>query len=40
MIYENGRVYEGMWLKDFREGMGFEQFSNGNKYQGNFVRGK
>jgi len=31
-VYNNQRVYEGSWLNDKRDGLGFEKFSNGNVY--------
>ena len=34
LIYENGRVYEGEWQDDKRNGRGYEQFSNQSKYIG------
>lgn len=36
MIYNNGRIYEGGWENDFRQGKGFEKFANGSIYSGNF----
>ena len=32
IVYKNGRVYEGEWLNDKRQGRGFERFANGNTY--------
>ena len=29
-VYEIGRIYEGDWLADKRDGKGYERFSNGN----------
>ena len=40
MIYSNGRVYEGQWKGDKRNGRGFEIYSNGNVDKGDFVDGK
>lgn len=40
MIYNNGRVYEGIWENDFKHGKGYERFSNSSKYEGNFMNGK
>ena len=40
IVYENGRYYEGFWLKDRRDGKGFEVFSNGNVYIGDYKDGK
>ena len=35
-VYEIGRVYEGHWLDDKRHGKGYERFSNGNQYLGDY----
>jgi hypothetical protein len=40
MKYLSGRIYEGMWGFDLREGHGYEVYSNGNVYHGDFVNGK
>ncbi len=40
MIYQNGRVYEGNWMNDLRWGSGYERYSSGNWYRGNFENGK
>jgi len=32
-------VYEGSWLNDKRDGRGFERFSNGNLYEGQYEKG-
>lgn len=32
IVYDSGRIYEGSWEADKRNGRGFELFSNGNKY--------
>lgn len=40
MIYPNGRIYEGGWKKDQRNGEGYESYSNGNTYEGGFKDGK
>lgn len=32
MIYDNGRIYEGFWENDRRDGLGFERYANGNTY--------
>ena len=32
IVYDTGRIYEGSWLNDKRDGRGFELFSNGNKF--------
>lgn len=34
--YENSRHYEGSWKNDKREGKGYERFSNGNVYIGDY----
>jgi hypothetical protein len=34
------RVYEGQWWEDKREGNGYEVFTDGNVYQGQYVKGK
>ena len=34
LIYDNGRVYEGEWQDDRRNGRGYELFSNKSKYIG------
>ena len=34
MKYANGRQYEGEWVKDTREGKGFERYPNRNTYYG------
>jgi len=40
MTYTNGRVYEGEWQHDKRNGYGYEKFSNGNIYLGEYYNGK
>jgi len=40
MKYKSGRVYEGGWSADVRQGMGFEKYANNNVYEGMFERGK
>jgi hypothetical protein len=32
IVYNNGRIYEGEWVDDKREGRGYEKFANGNVY--------
>lgn len=32
MVYDSGRVYEGTWGHDKRDGKGFELFASGNSY--------
>lgn len=39
-IYLNERYYEGSWKKDKRHGKGYEKFSNGNIYFGDYEQGK
>lgn len=39
-VYENKRIYEGFWLNDKRQGRGFEIFSNGSTYIGDYKEGK
>jgi len=36
IVYDTGRIYEGDWGTDKREGRGFELFSNGNTFQGEY----
>lgn len=36
MKYKSGRVYEGDWLTDLRDGRGYERYQNGNVYLGDF----
>jgi len=36
MLYRKNRLYEGCWVKDLREGRGYERYSNGNRYEGEF----
>jgi hypothetical protein len=40
MAYSNGRLYEGYWKKDKKDGKGIEIFPNGGKYEGYFINGK
>ena len=40
IVYDTGRIYEGLWKNDKRDGRGYELFSNGNTYQGEFQNGK
>ena len=32
MVYRKNRVYEGQWKGDYRDGKGYERYSNGNLY--------
>ena len=34
LIYKTNRVYEGEWFNDYREGIGYEKYTNGNVYFG------
>ena len=34
MCYFNGRLYEGGWLYDEKNGRGIEIYPNGGKYEG------
>ena len=41
MVYCNSiRVYEGLWFKDKRHGKGMEIYSNGDRYEGDFSKGR
>ena len=40
LIYENGRVYEGEWQDDRRNGRGYELFQNSVKYIGLYLNNK
>ena len=40
MIYRSGRIYEGEWLNEHRNGRGFEQFTDGSKYIGMYKDNK
>lgn len=39
-VYESGRVYEGDWQCDFKNGVGFERHMNGGTYSGDYKNGK
>jgi len=39
-VYENSRIYEGAWKTDKRHGKGYERFSNGNQYLGDYQFGR
>jgi hypothetical protein len=39
VVYDSGRLYEGEWSKDAREGRGYERYSNRNIYEGQFHKG-
>lgn len=32
IVYDTGRIFEGCWHNDKRDGRGFELFANGNKF--------
>jgi len=36
MLYDSGRVYEGDFKSDIREGHGYEKYDNNNIYIGYF----
>ena len=36
---KNGEVYEGLWEKDIRTGMGTATYSNGDIYEGLWLDG-
>lgn len=40
MIYANGRLFEGEWKEDRREGRGYERYQNGSIFMGQFSKGK
>ena len=40
LIYDNGRVYEGEWQDDRRNGRGYELFSNYSNYIGQYLNNK
>ena len=40
MLYKGNWVYEGEWKNDYKEGKGFESFTNGNVYIGEFHKGR
>lgn len=40
MMYESGRLYEGLWANDKRHGKGYEKFKNGDVYIGQFQKGR
>ncbi len=40
MLYANGRIYEGTWESDIRNGDGYEMYQNENFYLGKFKNGK
>ena len=39
-IYKEGRIYEGGYYKNQKEGKGCEIYSNGNMYVGEYVQNK
>lgn len=40
LIYVNGRVYEGQFSNDLKDGYGNELFPNKNRYEGYYSEGK
>ena len=40
MLYWNGRISEGMWKADHKDGVSHELFANGNHYEGHYRDGK
>lgn len=40
MLYNDGRIYEGNWMSDYKYGEGYEKFANQCVYQGEFINGK
>ena len=40
LIYDDGRFYEGAWVKDKRNGLGYEKYKNGATYRGNFLNNR
>ena len=40
LINNTGRVYEGEWIQDKRNGQGYETFKTGNVYRGAFMNNK
>ena len=40
ITYNSSRIYEGHWVRDKREGLGFERFSNANTDEGEYFKGK
>lgn len=38
--WEDGAVYDGMWRHDIRSGYGVQLFPNGNRFEGNFEKGR
>ena len=39
-MYKANRIYEGEWYEDLRSGKGYEKYTNGNLYYGEFLKGK
>ena len=37
MVYRKARLFEGWWDGDNRCGRGMERYSNGNRYDGEFL---
>ena len=40
MVYEDGRVYEGQYYNDQKNGFGTYSWPNGKVYEGGWVNGK
>lgn len=40
LIYKSGRIFEGEWSNENRNGRGFEQFTDGSKYIGMYKDNK
>ena len=40
MIYNNDRIFEGNWERDYKQGMGYEEFPNSSSYLGQYINGK
>ena len=40
MIWQDGTMYEGGWEEDKQHGIGVFTLLNGNKWEGEFMKGK
>ena len=40
MMSDSGRVYEGYWKNDQKDGKGYEKYVSGNIYIGQYSMGK